>query len=53
VKESETECPPAGYLAPLRDALIDDNHQRANVAVCESDYRALKRGIAHLQPPLQ
>ena len=35
----------AGYLAPLRQTLIDNNERHVNVIVCESDYRALKRGI--------
>jgi hypothetical protein len=41
---------PSAYLAPLRQALIDKNKQHVNVVVCESDYRALKRGIEHLLP---
>jgi hypothetical protein len=53
VKDGETEESPAGYLAPLRQALIDKNKRHVNVVVCESDYRALKRGIEHLPPPLQ
>jgi hypothetical protein len=44
------ENAPAGYLAPLRQALIDRNGGHVNVFVCESDYRALKRGIEHLAP---
>ena len=43
----------AGYLAPLRQTLIDNNERHVNVVVCESDYRALKRGIQYLPPPLQ
>jgi hypothetical protein len=43
----------AGYLAPLRQALIDRNHGHVNVVVCESDYRALKRGIEQLGPGVQ
>jgi hypothetical protein len=44
-KEGETKDSPAGYLAPLRQALIDENRGHVNLVVCESDYRALKRGI--------
>ena len=53
LKEGESENSLAGYLAPLRQTLIDKNERHVNVIVCESDYRALKRGIAHLPPPLQ
>jgi len=53
VAEGETEDSPAGYHAPLRQALIDDNTGNVNVVVCEADYRALKRGIEYLQPPVQ
>jgi len=53
VADSETECSPAGYLAPLRRALIEDNKRYVNVIVCESDYRALKRGIGNLEPGMQ
>lgn len=49
-KENETAESPAAYVAPLRQALIDDNSGHVNVVVCESDYRALKRGIEHLPP---
>jgi len=49
----ETEDSLAGYHAPLRQALIDDNTGNVNVVVCEADYRALKRGIEYLQPPVQ
>jgi hypothetical protein len=49
----DTEESPAGYLAPLREALIDKNKRHVNVVVCESDYRALKRGIEHLPPAVQ
>jgi hypothetical protein len=52
-KEGETKDSPAGYLAPLRQALIDDNRGHVNLVVCESDYRALKRGIHNLPPGLQ
>jgi len=41
------------YLWPLREILIDKNTGHVNVVVCESDYRALKRGIEHLLAPLQ
>jgi hypothetical protein len=34
-------------------ALIDRNHGHVNVVVCESDYRALKRGIENLVPGVQ
>ena len=53
VKETETDESPAAYRAPLRQALIDDNTGHVNVVVLEADYRALKRGIEHLPPPLQ
>jgi hypothetical protein len=53
MKEGETEGSRAGYLSPLRQALIDDNERHVNVVVCEADYRALKRGIEHLPPPTQ
>jgi hypothetical protein len=49
-KENETDDSPASYLAPLRQALIDDNSGHVNIVVCESDYRALKRGIENLPP---
>jgi hypothetical protein len=52
-KKGEPEDAPAGYLAPLRTALIDKNHGHVIVVVCESDYRALKRGIRNLQPGMQ
>jgi len=51
--EKENENSLAGYLALLRQALIDDNEWHVSVIVCESDYRALKRGIEHLPPGLQ
>jgi len=51
--EKEHENSLGGYLAPLRQALIDDNEWHVSVIVCESDYRALKRGIEHLPPGLQ
>jgi hypothetical protein len=53
VADGETECSPANYLAPLRCTLIDDNKRHVNVVVCETDYRALKRGIGNLKPPMQ
>ena len=53
VKEGETDESPVAYCAPLRQALIDDNSGHVNVVVCEADYRALKRGIEFLQPPVQ
>jgi hypothetical protein len=52
-KEGETAESPAAYVAPLRQALIDKNSGHMNVVVCESDYRALKRGIENLPPPPQ
>ena len=52
-KGGETAESPAAYLAPLRQALIDSNTGHVNVIVCESDYRALKRGVEHLRPPTQ
>ena len=58
LREGEHENSLAGYLAPawsrlrtpLRQTLIDNNDRHVNVIVCESDYRALKRGIEHLPP---
>jgi hypothetical protein len=38
----ETNISPAGYLAPLRRALIDDDRRHVNVVMCETDYRTLK-----------
>jgi hypothetical protein len=52
-KEGEGRNSPAGYLAPLRQALIDNNRRHVNVVVCASDYRALKLGIEHLVPGVQ
>ena len=52
-KEDETDESPVAYRAPLRRALIDDNAGHVNVVVCEEDFRALKRGIEHLPPPVQ
>ena len=53
IKEGETDQSPAAYRAPLRRALIDDNAGHVIVVLCEADYRALKRGIDHLPPPMQ
>src|SRR5262245_37781661 len=50
IAEGETEDSPAGYRAPLRQALIDDNAGHVNLLVCEADYKALKRGIENLPP---
>jgi hypothetical protein len=33
--------------------LIDDNTGHVNVVVREADYKALKRGIEYLPPPMQ
>jgi hypothetical protein len=52
-EEGETEDSVAGYITDLRTALIDDNEGFVNVVVCESDYRALKRGIEHLGAGVQ
>ena len=52
-KAGETDQSPVAYRASLRQALIDDNAGHVNVVVSEADYRALKRGIEHLPPPLQ
>jgi hypothetical protein len=52
-KKGEAKDSPAGYLALLRQALIDDNKGHVNLVVCESDYLALKRGIENLPPALQ
>jgi hypothetical protein len=49
----EGENSPAGYIPPLRHALIDNNKRHVNVVVCESDYRALKLGIQNLIPGVQ
>ena len=50
-KEGETAESIGGYLAPLRQALIDNNSGHVVVVVCKSDYHALKRGIENLPPP--
>jgi hypothetical protein len=42
-----------GISRPLRQTLIDKNERHVNVIVCETDYRALKRGIEHLPPGVQ
>jgi hypothetical protein len=52
-KIGESETAPTAHLAPLRKALIDDNQGHVIVVVCESDYRALRRGIEHLPSPPQ
>jgi hypothetical protein len=52
-KKGETKDSPAAYIAPLRQALIDDNAGHVKVVVCESDYHALKRGIEYLPTLLQ
>lgn len=52
-KRGETKDSPAAYIGLLRQALIDENTGHVKVVVCESDYKALKRGIEHLPPPLQ
>jgi hypothetical protein len=52
-KEDEGEGAAAGYIAPLRQTLIDRNGGHVNVVVCRADYRALKLGIEYLQPGLQ
>jgi hypothetical protein len=52
-KEGEPENAAPGYLSPLLQALIEQNEEHVNVVVCESDYRALKRGIGILPPPPQ
>ena len=53
IAEGETDDSPVAYCSPLRQALLDDNAGHANEVVCEADYRALKRGIEHLPPPVQ
>jgi hypothetical protein len=52
-KAGEVENATAGYLSPLRQALIEKNERHVNVVVCERDYRALKWGIEHLPAGLQ
>jgi hypothetical protein len=52
-EEGETEDSVAGYITDLRTALIDGNNSFINVVVCESDYRALKRGIGNLESGVQ
>ena len=51
LREREDEHSLAEYLAPLRQTLIDNNERHVNVIVCESDCRALKRGINHVPVP--
>ena len=51
--EGETERSPAGFIAPLRKALIEGNRRHVNVFVSEEDYRTLKRGIGNLGPGVQ
>ena len=53
IKEGETNSRRPAYRAPLRQALIDDNARHVNIVVCETDYKALKRGIQHLPPAVQ
>jgi hypothetical protein len=53
VRPGETDESPVAYRAPLRQALIDDNTGHVNIVVCETDYKALKRGIENLPPPVQ
>jgi hypothetical protein len=53
IKEGETDHSPVAYRAPLRQALMDDNTGHVNLVVCETDFKALKRGLAYLQPPMQ
>ena len=52
-KKGETRDSPAANVAPLRQALMEDNPGHVKVVVCESDYHALKRGIEHLAPMVQ
>jgi hypothetical protein len=52
-RQGMTDDSPAGCFAPLRQALIDKNKRHVNIVVCDSDYRALKRGIEHLPPGVQ
>ena len=53
IREGEDEHSLAGYLAPLRQTLIDNNERHVNVIVCEANYRTLKRGIQYLLPGMQ
>jgi hypothetical protein len=53
VREGEGDDASAGYLAPLRKALIEDNRRHVNLVVCEQDYRVLKGGIGNLAPGVQ
>jgi hypothetical protein len=52
-KRGDGENAAAGYVSPLRQALIERNAGHVQVFVCESDYRALKRGIDSLSPGVQ
>ena len=45
MRQCETEASKVAYHASLSQALIDDNTGHVNVVVCETDYKALKRGI--------
>ena len=40
-------------VLPLHRALIDENTGHVNIIVCEQHYKALKRGIDYLPPPVQ
>jgi hypothetical protein len=53
IAEEETDDSPVAYRSPLRQGLLDDNAGHVNLVVCEADYKALKRGIEHLPPPVQ
>ena len=53
IAAGETDDSPIAYRSPLRQALLDDNAGHINLVMCEADYRALKRGIEHLPPPVQ
>jgi hypothetical protein len=53
MRPGETDESPVAYRAPLRQALIDDNTGHVNLVVCETDYKALRRGLAYLPPPMQ
>ena len=52
-KAGEIADAAAEYLATLQTARIDGNRDQVNVVVCESDYRALKRGIEQLGAGMQ
>jgi hypothetical protein len=53
LQEGESSDSPVAYRAPLRQALIDDNTGHVNLVVCKTDFKALKRGLAYLPPPMQ